>query len=212
LNYLLPNPNVGTYCNFLIERFQFESFFDNRTNQNFRYDKDKFFETALNLFSLTNFSLRTIEQCFSQICIVLKTIPSNFYMYPEILTFLILMKNHNQDLYLKLKYKQCEEKNIINYLFSLDPTSKFNEKDICITLEAYVAYSVNQYLSERIRNKVDFLKINYYDPSNDENVSEDKKIRCKRITHIMNNLELHSGPNLLEKLFNKIDISQRFEQ
>jgi len=126
LNYFLPEPDIKAYCNFLCERFQFNSYFEKRTHySNLRYDKDHFIETAVELFSLVGYSLRTIEQCFSQLSIVLRTIQENQYMHPVLLVFMVLMKNHNPDLYQKLKQRKCNEEEILNYLYSLDPKNIF---------------------------------------------------------------------------------------
>ena len=212
LNYFLPTPNVQSYCNYLVEKFLFNSFFENRTHTDLRYDKKHFIETAVELFSLVGYSLRTIEQCFSQLSIVLRTIPKDHYMHPVLLVFMVLMKNHNPDLYKKLKLKKCNEEDILLYLHSLDPKNIFFvKKHLGLVLEAYVALNVSYYLHDGYDSKSQYIKSNYYDKIEDLNTDEDMKQRLQGIISIFNSLDWNNGNSFLKTLIDKIDISQRFQ-
>lgn len=208
LNYYLPAPNTESFCKFLVERFQFDTFFEKRTHSELRYDHDEFIKVSFNLFSLVNFSLRTIEQCFTQISIVLRTIPGNNFMYPVLLVFLIFLKNHNLDLYRKLRRGQCKEEEIYNYLNSLDTTEVFMKTHIGILLEANVMSSVCNYLNKN--KEVDyFLEKHYYEPLKNPEIESDYKLRLEHITHIISNLNWRFSDHL-KYLFDKIEISQQF--
>lgn len=207
LNYYLPAPNTESFCKFLVERFQFNTFFEKRTNSNLRYDQDEFISIATNLFSLVNFSLRTIEQCFTQISIVLRTIPDNNFMYPVLLVFLIFLKNHNPDLYQKLRQRQCKEEEIYDYLYSLDTTDVFIKTDIGLLLEANVMSSVCNYLNQN--EEAHFLQKHYYEPLKNPEIESDYKLRLEHITHVINNLNWGFSDHL-KYLFDKIEICQQF--
>lgn len=213
LNYILPTPNLQAYCNFLIERFQFNSYFEKRTHRELRNDREKYIEIAFELFNLVGFSLRTVEQCFSQLSIVLRTIPETHYMYPVPLAFMVLMKNHNPDLYQQLKQKNCTEEDILRYLYSLDPKNIFiANKHLGAVLEAYIISNVSYYLrDESDKKNLQFIKTNYYDKINDPNTPEDEKRRLQDIIYIFDNLGVRERRNVLRTLLEKIDISQRFQ-
>ncbi|WP_088225562.1 P-loop NTPase fold protein [Desulfosporosinus sp. FKB] len=208
LNYYLPAPNTELFCKFLVERFQFNAFFEKRTHPELRYDHEHFIKISFNLFSLVNFSLRTIEQCFTQISIVLRTIPDNKFMYPVLLVFLIFLKNHNPDLYRKLKQGQCKEEEIYEYLYSLDTTYVFMKTQIGLLLEANVMSSVCNYLNKN-KEVHDFIQKHYYEPLKNPEIESDHKQRLEHINHLMSNLNWGFSDHL-KYLFDKIEISQQF--
>jgi hypothetical protein len=88
-----------------------------KNSSELRYDEENFLKMCSKLFSSKGFSLRTIEQCFTQVSIVLKTTPEDQYLHPILLVFLIFLKNDNPDLYIRLKQRQCSEEEILKYCY-----------------------------------------------------------------------------------------------
>jgi len=210
LNYILPNPDINTFCNVLINRYQYIDFFEERTNQETRYDKQHFIDTTVALINSVGFSLRTIEQFFSQISIVLRTTPKNQLMFPILLVFMVIMKNHNPDLYMRLKLKNCTEKEIIDYLYSLDSNNLFLLKNyLGPLLEGYVFYATVNYLD--YRNAESLIMTNYTNHLDKENIHKEDQRRIQVILQLIERLEWLAGSEILETLFKRIDISQRFE-
>lgn len=208
LNYYLPDPNSESFCRFLVDKFQLSTFFEKRTHSELRYDYDHFVDTSYNLFSLASFSLRTIEQCFTQISIVFRTISDNHHMYPVLLAFLIFIKNHNSDLYQKLKLKQCKEVEVYDYLYSLDSTGMFMKTDIGAVLEANVIYATCNYLNKYKENH-DFIQKLYQEPLKNQELNQDDKHRLEFISRVMSSLRWSSS-DPLKYLFDKVEISQQF--
>lgn len=208
LNYYLPVPNVESFCKFLVERFQLNTFFEKRTQSELRYDYELFIKTSYNLFSLANFSLRTIEQCFTQVSIALRTIPDNHYMHPVLLVFIVFLKNNNQNLYQKLKLCQCKEQEIYDYIHKIDNTGVFMKTHTGLLLEANVIYATCNYLNKYKENH-EFLQKLYFEPLKNPDITKDDRQRLETITSVISRLNWNSS-DLLKYIFDKIEISQQF--
>lgn len=213
LTYIFPSFDIGTYCKFLINRFSFETFFQSRTKYSeLRNDEDNLVKICQYLFSLKKFSLRTIEQCFTQVSLVLKTTKENEYLHPIYLIFLIILKNDNSDLYLRIKQNQCSIEEMLEYMYSLDREGNFINEHFGRLLEAYIVYSlINYFRYDYNENKKGYLNEKYVTKVNDPNIPENEKQRAKHILDMINNLSYRYDYNLLENLLKKIDISARFQ-
>jgi hypothetical protein len=86
----LPKPTAESFCRFLFDRFLLHEVFSSRKNGN--DEQDALLRTFMNLAQSYSFSLRVIEQCFTEINLILRTTPSNIRIYPYLLPFLVAFK------------------------------------------------------------------------------------------------------------------------
>jgi hypothetical protein len=97
LGVSLSEPTVEKYWQFLFERFRLQEVFANRRN-----GKDECKALMRSFISLAKtycFSLRALEQCFTEINLVLRTIPLNARLFSYLLALLVILKAAKPDSY-----------------------------------------------------------------------------------------------------------------
>ena len=103
LEFLLPEANSKNFCRHLIERYKLQEFFLQLTNnaQSRVHGEDfNFFHNFFPLFcSRLDLSLRDIDHCIRSIAFVGRHIMAQNYMYPHLLSVLIILRLKNQALY-----------------------------------------------------------------------------------------------------------------
>jgi MoxR-like ATPase len=86
----LPEPTVEKYCQLLFERFQMQEVFAKRRDG--KNELDALMRAFVNLAKAYHFSLRVIEQCFTEINLVLRTTPPDVRLYSYLLALLVALK------------------------------------------------------------------------------------------------------------------------
>jgi len=86
----LPEPTVEKYCALLFERFQLQEVFAKRRDGN--NERDALMRAFIKLAGAHHFSLRVIEQCFTEINLVLRTTPPGARLYSYLLAVLVALK------------------------------------------------------------------------------------------------------------------------
>ena len=86
----LPEPTVEKYCKFLFDRFKLQEIFSKRRSG--REESESLLRTFVSLAKSYRFSLRVIEQCFTEINLVLRTTPPNTRIFPFLIALLVAMK------------------------------------------------------------------------------------------------------------------------
>jgi len=90
LSVNLPEPTVEKYCQLLFERFQLQEVFSNRRNGN--SERDALMRAFINLAKSYHFSLRVLEQCFTELNLVLRTTAPNVRLFSYLLALLVALK------------------------------------------------------------------------------------------------------------------------
>jgi hypothetical protein len=93
----LPDPTVERYCLLLFERFQLREVFSKRRDG--RNEGDALLRALVKLSKSYHFSLRVIEQCFTEINLVLRTTPPNVRMFSYLLALLVAIKTARPNSY-----------------------------------------------------------------------------------------------------------------
>jgi len=116
LNVNLPEPTVEKYCHLLFDRFQLHEVFTRRRNGN--SERDALMRAFVNLAKSYHFSLRVIEQCFTELNLVLRTTPSNTRLFSYLLAFLVALKTARHSSYSMLlgELSYIDMKNLLDEL------------------------------------------------------------------------------------------------
>jgi hypothetical protein len=86
----LPQPTIEKYCYLLFERFQLHEVFAKRRDGN--NERDALMRAFINLARSYRFSPRVIEQCFTEINLVLRTTPPATRLFSYLLALLVAFK------------------------------------------------------------------------------------------------------------------------
>ena len=108
LEYQIPEPNTNTFCEYLYEYYDFNSFLksENRKNHSeFHNDSTRFISSVSKLITDGKLTLRQQEQIFGFTRLVLKTFNINYYVLPDVLIFLIYFRFYFPNLYSQIASK-----------------------------------------------------------------------------------------------------------
>ena len=111
--FQLSQPTAEGFCQFLFERFNMGEALKGRRSPH--DEKDVLIRVFSKLAQYHKFSLRKIEQCFTEINLVLRTIPNNILLFPEMLAFLVAFKSYSPDNYLALRQNMSYTE-LINFI------------------------------------------------------------------------------------------------
>jgi len=200
--YNLPAPSIEDFCKHLLKQYGFEDYINNKQSKDFKYAYGRITETMSAFANAFNFSLRKIEQCFSQLSIVLKTTDSNSDFFPIFTILLICIKNNNDEKYSQYISNKMDDRRLELYLRSFPILEKFLETNYGFALKGYAMLAVNNNSQKihQLHSKV--LKGNA-SIEQQQISSSIKEITKNRDMFFMQN-------NLLEYLTKKIEITDSF--
>jgi len=139
----LPEPTVEKYCKFLFDRFQLQEIFIKRRSG--REESESLVRVFVHLATTYHFSLRVIEQCFTEINLVLRTAPPNTRMFPFLLALLVAMKAHSPASY-TLLLGSLSKADIQSLTDELKRELDINDRIYKWTLAQFEAYLIYGYL------------------------------------------------------------------
>lgn len=149
----LPEPTVEKYCNFLFERFKLQEVFAKRRSG--REESESLMRAFVGLAKVYRFSLRVIEQCFTEINLALRTTPNNERIFPFLLALLVALKTEKPASY-DLLLGSVSEAEIHTLTAEIKQEFDINDRLHKWTLSQFEAYLVSGYLSDP-QQKADYL-------------------------------------------------------
>lgn len=201
-DYRLPEPLAEGFCNLLFIKFGFPSYFASRSGRDARYDREQLIKTFSRLASIFGFSLRTQEQCFSQLSVVFRTTPPDYNLYPILLSFLIALKAANPKLYIAFTSGKTTVEDVLNYIKETKGGAELLEGDYGIALEAYI-------LSSRASHKEMKQLISEYTPKLIP--PNQREERPRGIRELLQSFLSERTYGILDYLVKKIEISEHFK-
>lgn len=102
LEFKIPSPDAIVCCRYFCDYFELDRFFKNPARLNFRdfqNEYENFIRFAKLIHETDLLSLRQTEKLFAHTRVVLTQFKSNYYVFPEVLFFLILVRDQNLNLY-----------------------------------------------------------------------------------------------------------------
>jgi len=200
--YRLPTPSIEEFCNYLIQSYGFEERFNEVTTEDDNWAKDEITKTMSAFSKAFNFSLRKIEQCFSQLSIVLKTIDKQSDYFPIYTSFLICLNNYNEKVYYEFVHKEKDDNAILELLEKNEVVLEFLETQYGERLESYIrlSFMTLEKLITTLNNKIRL----------GNNVERDRVV-LQKAKDINDKCEMFLiKHNLLDYLAKKIEITDNF--
>jgi len=99
--FQLQQPSAEGFSQFLFERFSMSEALKGRRRPH--EERDILIRVFSKLAQCHKFSLRKIEQCFTEMNLVLRTVPNDILLFPEMLALLVALKNYSAHDYLTLR-------------------------------------------------------------------------------------------------------------
>jgi len=145
IEFALPNAPIDLFVDYLYEHFGFVEYFQARELSNStRYD-GKGLREALKIFVVSsNMSLRSIEQLFSKINLILLMVKPNSYLYPIFVVFLLIVKDVHSDVYMEFTKPNSDGGHLVDVLHRMMPGLDSENKMIKCEVEAMIIASKEQ--------------------------------------------------------------------
>lgn len=129
----LPAPNMKDFCTYLYDAYDFDSFFSEEIRNKYHgkdYEKNLFIDMSVALFSNLKFNLRQVEKTYTFARLVMQAFYGEVHVNPEIILFLIYIRNKDILFYEKLKNKELDIDTIVEFIEDNLPfiVPKFDEE------------------------------------------------------------------------------------
>jgi hypothetical protein len=201
-DYILPAPKKGKFVNALFIKYNFNSYFSNKTGSETRYEGEQALKMFSELFEIFKLSLREQEHCCSLLSLAIRTTPENYKLFPLFLCFLIVLKVKDPDTYKNLLSGSMSLNELLIYASST--ASELMNTNYGTALEAYIVACKDGHNWEDITRP-------YKEKINSSIEDTTNKERATRILRILESFDFNGGTNSLGYLIRKIEIASRFE-
>ncbi|PKP33546.1 MAG: hypothetical protein CVT99_00955 [Bacteroidetes bacterium HGW-Bacteroidetes-16] len=192
IEYSIPisNIEVGQFCKYLYNYFQFDEFFRSDARMSIQalvYETTAFIDMATMFFENSHFTLRQQEKIFAYARLVLKTFKETNYVLPGLFFFLIYTKIQNPLFYKKINGRELTNDQLLDGFKATLEVGKILNSDTIDSfayLEAILLYSYNN--ANAIRNK--------------DLINTDDKTGVKSMTVTSRIDNSNNSENLLERI------------
>jgi hypothetical protein len=128
IEYLLPQPDVEKFVDYLYKAYGFETFFNHPERVRsfeFNHDGIRFEDMSKYFFTDLHLSLRQMERIYSQMRLTMQTFGSKMCVHPELLLILYYIRIKDAELYEKVRNKELEINELVSSIEILLPKSLF---------------------------------------------------------------------------------------
>jgi hypothetical protein len=138
LDYRLPEPQAGDYCDYLFKYFGVNELMQIKSNKLAGYAIEKLKFSLGGLMGAAKMSLRVQEQTISRLRIVLQTIPKHEPVYENILSLLLFLREWNANIYASITEGKIDLDQIIPQIEALPKIKEESRNYITLgMIEAY---------------------------------------------------------------------------
>jgi hypothetical protein len=225
LEYNLINKSLDEFCDFLYLKFDLENLSESKCGMKEQNDNFHHLYILKKLAHIFKFTLRDIEQVFTKIDIVFKTIEPNSYVtYFRIFIFFEMLKSYDSKIY----YDFIDRKISSDKIKEIVHLDKFKDEnlyqDVGIFFEAIIdsTRKTDEELKELIKNKEieqnsNFLTLNdkrksWETDRTQTSLDEYRFIQSKynRLENLINTLRENNYSILIDKIIKKIEFADKF--
>lgn len=146
VEFNLPKASNKPFTNHLVSKFSLKEKFDERKGE-LSYDFANFIETFNSLCGIFDLTLIAREQCFTKIAIALNNTPSNNYLFPELLTSLIILGATDKATYINFIFGSATVTSILDLIKSKNGGADFLKSRSGMVLECFFILSKTNYLT-----------------------------------------------------------------
>lgn len=128
LEYRLPKPSIERFAHFLYNKLEMDDVLKIRKTRE-GDEGGQLLRGVSFAADVFGFSLRVLEQCFTQLNMILRTTPDNYYLFIPFLIFLLSLKTYRPALYRKLCDKEINGEEVIEALRKTPAGTKYLDED-----------------------------------------------------------------------------------
>ena len=210
LEYRFPIPNIEDFINGQFARFGLNEILAAKVGQT-HSDGQILRQVVPKLFSLFGLSLRTQEQCFTQLAVVLRTTQPNAFFYAHLVTFLICLRVVNRKLYSAYVKGDATPVEVIDYIQTIPGGRQLVDSEDGYILEAYLVNGIRDWKKRSEAIEAISNLANPPSPRKPEDpvVDKVKSDRAKQVNRHLGWVGQYSQ-DMIGYLSKKIELAQRF--
>lgn len=126
IEYVLPEPNIDIFCEYLFNYYEFTSFFESIKRLYFKEGElDNLGVTAVTIFKYKKTTLRQIEKIFANIRLSLNMFNDRRSIYTDLLCLLTFLRICESDCYEKITRREYTIQELINQIEVIFPKQIF---------------------------------------------------------------------------------------
>ena len=225
LEYNLTNSNLDNFCDFMYLKFDLENLLESKGIEKEQNNNFHHLYVLKKLAHIFNLSLRDVEQVFTKIDIVFKTIEPDLYIsHFRVFIFFEMLKSYDSKIYYDFIDKKISADKIKEFI-QLD---KFKDekfyRDVSIFFEAIIdcTRKTKEELNELIKDKeseisgfIQMLEDKRQIWENDKNQINQQEYRFiqnkyNRLENLISTLTERNYINLVDKVIKKIEFADKF--
>lgn len=206
LEYSLPKPDAESFTNNLYNRFGFDEFFSKRMSGELRYERDNFLKTFNALSDIFGLSLRSREQCFTRIRVAMMTTQENYFLYPQLLSTLAILKVKAPAVYHEYALGLGASRELVSYLRGLAGGNEFLDTHFGTVTESYLIAAKAGWRGECA--EVEKYKI----LAADESLNDEQRERADKIVKIVTDMQYRDRNPSLAYVVNNLELAAQFKQ
>jgi len=208
LEFRMPVPDSLVCCRYFCDYFKLHEFFkseERASYADFRSEYENFIRFSRLIYETDLFSLRQVEKLFVHVRVVLTQFKSNQYVFPEVLFFLIVLRDRNLDLYGKIRDSRLVLQEFVNDIERVLRRYKNEETENLIhVIEAHLIRFYFNQLREKSYQLSLFMKT---DESN-ERLSIETSFNHSLLYSLVKGIDKERYHKFaLLKLFEKVDLA-----
>jgi hypothetical protein len=200
LEFTLPRGTIDIFMRSQLARFGITELIQKR-NGDPQTEIMELIETLAALCSLFNFSLRTQEQCFTQIALIVRMTERNHHIFAPLLAILVCLRIQNPILFTRYTQDKASPEQVIEYIRSLASGHNL-QPYIFWTIEGHLIGGLSQDERDKEKNR------HYLISSNPAGPVPSVREKSAFIYKILQKIPYAGNPTLF--LSKKIDFTQPF--
>lgn len=158
VEYSLPEPEIKDYLAYLFDTCKLNDFFNLEIRQHKELKDEKFVFVDFSSFLLKykNLNLRQQEKLMNHIGITLRSFNSNAYILPDLLLYLVYLKQFEKQFYNQIKRKELTHQELLDRNKEVLKGNVNGEQgnDYRLKIDSILLYCYNEYIDYRDRIKV----------------------------------------------------------
>ncbi|MSU22081.1 MAG: hypothetical protein EXS30_11885 [Pedosphaera sp.] len=204
LEYRLPEADQEEFAKAQFSRFGLDSLLNSKVGDS-RYDTADIREALPKCFKLFRFSLRTQEQCFTQLLIILRTTPRGDLLFGLLLVMLLCLRSAKRELYQDYCSGNVNSDEVLKYLRSIRGGLQLLDSQLGTGFEAHLVMGIRD---EKSRQSV----ITRYQTAakNPETTKPAEAARAKIILDKVLSLRVQPYSDVIGYLYKKIEMAHHF--
>ncbi|MDO9480500.1 MAG: P-loop NTPase fold protein [Hydrogenophaga sp.] len=139
LELALPSLHSKAFTSLQLQQFGLTEFFEARKKyRGLAYDGDHFVETFTILSRIFSLTVRARERCLTRLALVAMQTPENHYLDPVVVSFLIVLRDAQGDLYRGLVSGAVSPRDVVAAVRAREGAREFTASRFSSVIEAYL--------------------------------------------------------------------------